>query len=96
MGGPRHRGLLRQLAHYASLKHLRLGVGLEAVERAHRAKDLLRGDYDVGCHIGQYSRLEESPALGARLLPRTTLAPFLTASTMCASTFSTASLTGFC
>ena len=44
MGGLWHRGLVRQLAHYASLKHLRLGVGLEAVERAHRAKDLLRGD----------------------------------------------------
>ena len=65
MGGLRHRGLVRQLAHYASLKHLRLGVGLEAVERAHRAKDLLRGD--VGCHIGQYSRLEESRALGRPL-----------------------------
>jgi len=67
MGGLRHRGLVRQLAHYASLKHLRLGVGLEAVERAHRAKDLLRGDDDVGCHIGQYSRLEESRALGRPL-----------------------------
>ena len=33
MGGLWHRGLVRQLAHYASLKHLRLGVGLEAVER---------------------------------------------------------------
>jgi hypothetical protein len=66
-------------------------VGLEALERRHRAEGFLLGDDHVGCHIGQHRRFEEAAApCAARLPPVTTLAPFFKASAMCASTFSTA------
>src|SRR5205085_10011544 len=67
LGGPRYRGVLRQLAHYASLRHLRLGVDLEAVERGDRAEGLLLGDHHVGRHIGHHGRLEKAAALGGAL-----------------------------
>ena len=67
-----------------------LVIGLEAVERGDGAKGLLLGDNHVGRHIGQYGRLEKAATLGRTLTPVTILAPFLTASAICASTFSTA------
>jgi hypothetical protein len=76
---------------FGVVRHLDgLVLGLEAVERGDRAKSLLLGDDHVGRHIGQNGRLEKAAPLGGALAAGTTLAPFLTASAMCASTFSTA------
>jgi len=82
------------------LHNQRRGLGEEApldrAERGDPAEGLLPGDDHVGRHIGHHRRLEELPPrphvdqLAARLPPVTTLAPFLTASAMCASTFATA------
>jgi hypothetical protein len=82
-------------AEFGVAGHLdRLGVGLEAVERGDRAKGLLLGmTMSVVTSVNTVGSKKLRP-YAARLLPRIALAPFLTASAMCASTFSTAFMAG--
>ena len=69
----------------------RVGFALEAAERCDRAKGLLHGDHSCRLSHRSAPSARRSRRLAPPACPReTTLAPFLTASAMCASTFSTA------
>src|SRR5262249_20362304 len=54
-----------------------LVVGLEAIERRHRAEGLLLGDDHVSRHVGQYRWLEKAAALSGALTAEDHLGPFL-------------------